>query len=113
MRLVPDRLLPQRAAGPPPLLDRRSALRREVFLIQNLVMVSKDVVARKKTSQRIHSGTMTGREVVVGVSGASGGWLARRFVELALQARELARLHLVVSGSALAVARQEIDEAIA
>ncbi|HKD11876.1 MAG TPA: flavoprotein, partial [Thermoanaerobaculia bacterium] len=52
---------------------------------------------------------MPGREVVVAVSGASGGWLARRFVELALTARELSRLHLVLSAAALDVAREEID----
>ena len=55
---------------------------------------------------------MPGREVVVGVSGASGGWLARRFVELALRARELSRLHLVLSAAALDVARQEVEDAI-
>ncbi len=56
---------------------------------------------------------MAGREVVVGVSGASGAALAARFVELALRARELARLHLVLSAAALDVAREEIDGRIA
>ncbi len=51
-------------------------------------------------------------EIVVGVSGASGGLLARRFVELALQAPELERLHLVLSDSAVRVARTEIDPSI-
>jgi len=51
----------------------------------------------------------SGVEVVVGVSGASGGRLAHRFVELALTARELSRLHLVFSAAALDVAREEID----
>ncbi len=56
---------------------------------------------------------MPGREIVVGVSGASGAWLARRFVELAVRARELSRLHIVLSAAALDVAREEIDAAIA
>jgi len=55
---------------------------------------------------------MKRREIVVGVSGASGAQLARRFVELALTAQELDRLHLVFSEPALAVARQEIDASI-
>jgi 4-hydroxy-3-polyprenylbenzoate decarboxylase len=56
---------------------------------------------------------MAGREIVVGIAGASGGLLGRRFVERALAARELAALHLVLSEPAIAVARQEIDPAIA
>jgi len=48
------------------------------------------------------------REIVVGVSGASGALLARRFVELALTAPELERLHLVLSDSALRVATEEL-----
>jgi flavin prenyltransferase len=48
----------------------------------------------------------------VGISGASGALLARRFVELALRARELARLHLVLSEASLEVARSEIDSEI-
>ena len=55
---------------------------------------------------------MAGSEIVVGVSGASGGLLARRFVELALQAEGLARLHLVLSPSSLRVARSELDPQI-
>jgi 4-hydroxy-3-polyprenylbenzoate decarboxylase len=55
---------------------------------------------------------MSGLEVVVGVSGASGGLLARRFVELALEAPELARLHLVFSEASLEVARNELDAEI-
>lgn len=51
-------------------------------------------------------------EIVVGVSGASGGLLARRFVELALAAPALERLHLVLSDSGLRVARTEIDPSI-
>jgi flavin prenyltransferase len=52
------------------------------------------------------------REIVVGVSGASGASLARRFVELAIRARDLGRIHLVFSESSLAVARSELDPAI-
>jgi len=52
------------------------------------------------------------REVVVGVSGASGALLARRFVEVAVRAPELGRIHLIVSESALRVARNEIDPAL-
>ncbi len=55
---------------------------------------------------------MTGSEIIVGVSGASGGLLARRFVELALQAEGLSRLHLVLSPSSLRVARSELDPKI-
>ena len=46
---------------------------------------------------------MPRREIVVGVSGASGASLAKRFVEIALSARGLSRLHLVLSGPALEV----------
>ena len=56
---------------------------------------------------------MGGKEIVVGVSGGSGALLARRFIELALTAPQLGRLHLVVSGSALRVARAELDPSIA
>lgn len=56
---------------------------------------------------------MTGREIVVGVAGASGGLLAKRFVELALTSGQLSQLHLVVSDPALQVAREEIDQGIA
>jgi len=55
---------------------------------------------------------MSDREIVVGIAGASGAQLARKFVELALTAPELSRLHLVISQSALAVAREELDRAI-
>jgi 3-polyprenyl-4-hydroxybenzoate decarboxylase len=55
---------------------------------------------------------MAGREIVVGISGASGALLARRFVEVALAARGLARLHLVFSEASLQVARGELDPAI-
>ena len=56
---------------------------------------------------------MPGGEVVVGVAGASGGLLAKRFVELALTCGQLSELHLVVSEPALQVAREEIDRGIA
>jgi len=52
------------------------------------------------------------REIVVGVSGGSGASLARRFVELALRAGTLSRLHLVFSEASLAVARSELDPGI-
>jgi len=55
---------------------------------------------------------MSEREIVVGVSGASGALLARRFVERVLEAPALSRLHLVLSGSALKVAQAEIDRGI-
>ena len=51
---------------------------------------------------------IVGKEIVVGVSGGSGARLGRRFVELALAAGGLSRLHLVVSDAALLVARSEI-----
>jgi flavin prenyltransferase len=55
---------------------------------------------------------MPGLEIIVGVSGASGALLAKRFVEIALTARDLARLHLVFSDAAIEVARGEVDPAI-
>ncbi|HMF09967.1 MAG TPA: flavoprotein, partial [Thermoanaerobaculia bacterium] len=55
---------------------------------------------------------MPEKEIVVGVSGASGALLARRFVETALSARGLSRLHLVFSEAALEVARGELDAGI-
>jgi flavin prenyltransferase len=53
------------------------------------------------------------REIVIGISGGSGARLGRRFVEIALGARGLGRLHLVVSDAALQVARAELDPSIA
>ena len=55
---------------------------------------------------------MAGREIVVGVSGASGALLANRFVQVALAARNLAALHLVLSEASLVVARGELDPGI-
>jgi 4-hydroxy-3-polyprenylbenzoate decarboxylase len=54
-----------------------------------------------------------GREIIVGVSGGSGAQLARRFVQLAISAAGLRRLHLIVSEPALDVARSEIAREIA
>jgi 4-hydroxy-3-polyprenylbenzoate decarboxylase len=48
-----------------------------------------------------------GKEIVVGVSGASGAALALGFLRLAARRPEFSRIHLVVSPSALAVARSE------
>ena len=55
---------------------------------------------------------MTDREIVVGVTGASGASLPRRFVELASRARGVSSLHLLFSESSLTVARSELDPAI-
>jgi 4-hydroxy-3-polyprenylbenzoate decarboxylase len=55
---------------------------------------------------------MAGREIVVGVSGASGALLARRFVQAVLTARGLTRLHLVFSEASLQVAKGELDPGI-
>ena len=60
----------------------------------------------------IDSAVVPGREFVVGVSGASGALLPRRFVELVSRSPAVSRLHLVFSGSSLKVARTEIDPAI-
>lgn len=49
-----------------------------------------------------------GKEIVVGVSGASGAALAVGFLRLAARRPEFSRIHLVVSASALSVARSEI-----
>ena len=51
---------------------------------------------------------VAGREIVVGVSGGSGALLAKRFVEIALASKGLARLHFVISDAGLQVARSEI-----
>ena len=56
---------------------------------------------------------MASLEIVVGVSGGSGARLGKRFVEVALSAPNLGRLHLVISEPALMVARTEIASAIA
>ena len=56
---------------------------------------------------------MASLEIVVGVSGGSGARLGKRFVEVALGARNLGRLHLVISEPALMVARTEIAPGIA
>ncbi len=56
---------------------------------------------------------MAGREIIVGVSGGSGARLGKRFVEIVVACPDLARLHLVVTDSALEVARGEISASIA
>lgn len=55
---------------------------------------------------------MARREIIVGVSGGSGARLAKRFVEVALAAGGLERLHLVVSDAALLVARGELSAGV-
>lgn len=55
---------------------------------------------------------MPGKEIVVGVSGASGASLPARFVDLAARANGVSRLHLVFSESSLEVARNELDPGI-
>jgi 4-hydroxy-3-polyprenylbenzoate decarboxylase len=55
---------------------------------------------------------MARREIVVGVSGASGASLARRFVETALASGGLSHLHLVFSDAGLEVAKNELDAGI-
>jgi len=49
-----------------------------------------------------------GKEIVVGVSGASGASLAIGLLQSILPLDDVGRVHLVVSPSALAVARQEV-----
>jgi 4-hydroxy-3-polyprenylbenzoate decarboxylase len=51
-----------------------------------------------------------GKEIVVGVSGASGAGLALGFLRLAARRPEFSRIHLVVSSSALSVARSEAGQ---
>jgi len=55
---------------------------------------------------------VAGREIIVGVSGGSGARLAVRFVALALASADAPRLHLIVTGSALEVARGELSSEI-
>lgn len=51
-------------------------------------------------------------EIVVGVSGASGGGLALRFIRRLVRCREVSRLHLVISAPALCVVRDELGKKI-
>ena len=51
-------------------------------------------------------------EIVIGVSGASGAVLARRFVQVVAGSGGLGRLHLIVSDAALRVARTELESGI-
>jgi 4-hydroxy-3-polyprenylbenzoate decarboxylase len=55
---------------------------------------------------------MASRELVVGISGASGARLATHFVSLAARAKALTKIHLVFSEASLRVARSEIDTEI-
>jgi 4-hydroxy-3-polyprenylbenzoate decarboxylase len=55
---------------------------------------------------------MAGSEFIVGVSGASGALLARRFVEIVLQAPRLSRLHLVFTAASLRVAGNEMESSL-
>ncbi len=52
----------------------------------------------------------SGREIVVGVSGASGAGLAIGFLRLVARRPEFSRIHVVVSESALSVARSEVGK---
>ncbi|HEY4229018.1 MAG TPA: UbiX family flavin prenyltransferase [Thermoanaerobaculia bacterium] len=55
---------------------------------------------------------VAGSEIIVGVSGGSGARLAARFVEVALASAGGPHLHLIVTGSALEVARGELSREI-
>ena len=70
-------------------------------------MLGKKSVARRSVP------APAGKEIVVGVSGGSGAQLARRFVEIALAAAGLTKLHLVLSDPAIDVARSELAAGIA
>lgn len=80
---------------------------------QALTTLERTSDTRRDFCQRVDSAGMRAREIVVGVSGASGGQLARRFVEVALASRTLRRLHLVFSDAGLEVARNEVGAKIA
>jgi 4-hydroxy-3-polyprenylbenzoate decarboxylase len=54
-----------------------------------------------------------GKEIVVGVSGASGAGLAIAFLRLAANRPEFSRIHLIVSSTALSVARTEAGSEVA
>jgi 4-hydroxy-3-polyprenylbenzoate decarboxylase len=84
----------------------------EVGRSQRLTTRANDLAYRKKFCGTDRLAPVRDREIVVGVAGASGGLLARRFVERSLAAPELSILHLVVSEPALQVARDELDSAI-
>ena len=55
---------------------------------------------------------VAGSEIIVGVSGGSGARLAARLVEIVLASAGAPRLHLIVTGSALEVARGELSAEI-
>jgi 4-hydroxy-3-polyprenylbenzoate decarboxylase len=61
---------------------------------------------------KVNSPAVAAAELIVGVSGGSGAWLARRFVERISTAR-ISRVHLVFSEASLEVARNEISPDIA
>ena len=84
----------------------------EAELSQRLTPRANGLADRKKFCGTDRLGPVRDREIVVGVAGASGGLLARRFVERSLAAPELSILHLVVSEPALQVARDELDPSI-
>ena len=52
----------------------------------------------------------SGKEIVVGVSGASGAVLGVRFLKSLAGSRQVSRVHLVITASALTVARNELAE---
>jgi 4-hydroxy-3-polyprenylbenzoate decarboxylase len=62
----------------------------------------------RQTPGRYTARAMPSRELVVGISGASGARLATRFVELTAAAKGLSRLHLVFSDASLRVATSEL-----
>jgi 4-hydroxy-3-polyprenylbenzoate decarboxylase len=71
------------------------------------------VIGKRVSGRKIAARALSGREIIVGVSGGSGAQLARRFVEIALASSGLAKLHLVLSDPALDVARSEMARRIA
>ena len=69
-------------------------------------------MGRPARGRGINSPAVAAAELVVGISGGSGAWLARRFVERVAAAR-LSTLHLVFSEASLEVARSEISPDVA
>jgi 4-hydroxy-3-polyprenylbenzoate decarboxylase len=53
------------------------------------------------------------KELIVGVSGASGARLAVRFLDLLAMSGQVSRLHLIVSEAALRVAENELGKSLA
>ena len=72
---------------------------------QEILPMKRPFVATSYNRARMRA--KSGKEIVVGVSGASGAGLAIAFLRLAANRPEFSKIHLIVSETALSVARAE------